>query len=75
MKTEKPTNIVIKEMERERDTFIRKTTPYRRINRAVKKLQKLEKIENIISDWKENPEWDMEMHDTLEEIIKVLEQE
>lgn len=38
-------------------------------------LEKLEKIEQIVSDWKESLERDIEMHDTLEEIIKVLEQE
>ena len=34
---------------------------------------KLDKIRQIVSDWKESVEWDIEMHDTLEEITKVLE--
>lgn len=37
--------------------------------------ERLERIEQIISDWKESAEWDIEMYDTLEEITKVLEQE
>lgn len=41
----------------------------------VTELEKLDKIEQIVGDWKESVEWDIEMHDTLEEITKVLEQE
>lgn len=37
--------------------------------------EKLERIEQIVSEWKESAEWDIEMHDTLEKIIKILEQE
>ena len=42
---------------------------------AIKSMDKLERIEQIVNDWKESTEWDIEMHDTLEEITKVLEQE
>lgn len=37
--------------------------------------KKLERIKQIVNEWKENVEWDIEMHDTLEKITKVLEQE
>ena len=42
---------------------------------ATKSMDKLEQIEQIINDWKESVEWDIEMHDTLEKITNVLEQE
>ena len=37
--------------------------------------ERLERIKQIVSDWKESLERDIEMCDTLEEITKVLEQE
>lgn len=36
---------------------------------------KIQKINQIISEWKESVEWDIEMYDTLEKITKVLEKE
>ena len=36
---------------------------------------KIQKINQIISEWKERVEWDIEMYDTLEKITKVLEKE
>lgn len=36
-------------MKHHRDSFMKKSTPYRQLNRAIKQLEKLEKIEQIIN--------------------------
>ena len=47
----KSISIIIHEMECHRDNFLKKSTPYRQLNRAIKQLEKLERIEQIIKDY------------------------
>ena len=41
---------VIQEMKRHRDDFMKKSTPYRQLNRAIKQLNKLEEIEKMVDN-------------------------
>lgn len=45
----KSISTIIQEMKHHRDSFMKKSTPYRQLNRAIKQLEKLEEIEQIIN--------------------------
>jgi len=45
----KSISAIIQEMKHHRNSFMKKSTPYRQLNRAIKQLEKLEKIEQIIN--------------------------
>lgn len=42
---------VIQEMKHHRKDFMKKSTPYRQLTRAIKQLEKLKKIEQIVNSW------------------------
>lgn len=45
----KSISAIIQEMKHHRNSFMKKSTPYRQLNRAIKQLEKLEKIEQIVN--------------------------
>ena len=47
---DKSISTIIQEMKHHRNSFMKKSTPYRQLNRAIKQLEKLEKIEQIVKD-------------------------
>ena len=67
---EKPTNTVIKEMEKHCDAYLKNSTPWRQVNRAIKKLQKLEKIEQIVNEWNNNASHSFEDMCKINTILK-----
>lgn len=64
---------VLHEMRQHRNSFMKKSTPYRQLNRAVKQLEKLEEIEQIVNEWNNDTEKDLEAVTAMECIIQVLE--
>lgn len=40
-------------MKHHRNAFMKKSTPYRQLNRAIKQLEKLENIEKIITKYQD----------------------
>ncbi len=74
----KSISAIIQEMKHHRNSFMKKSTPYRQLNRAIKQLEKLEKIEQIVSEWNDDVPWVTSknvMQSTLLSIIEVLEDE
>lgn len=45
----KSISTIIQEMKHHRNSFMKKSTPYRQLNRAIKQLEKLEEIEQIVN--------------------------
>ncbi|MBP5773760.1 MAG: hypothetical protein J6W35_06790 [Eubacterium sp.] len=50
---DKSISTVIQEMKHHRNAFMKKSTPYRQLNRAIKQLEKLENIEKIITKYQD----------------------
>ncbi len=70
---DKSISTVIQEMKHHRNSFMKKSTPYRQLNRAIKQLEKLEKIEQIV-----NSRDGFYLYDNLppfQQIREVLEQD
>lgn len=68
----KSIHIVIQEMKQHRNSFMKKSTPYRQLNRAIKQLERLEQIEQIAKEYDGSTP---SMIKQFSEIQKVLEQE
>lgn len=64
---------VLHELRQHRNSFMKKSTPYRQLNRAVKQLEKLEEIEEIVKDWNIDTEKDLEAVTAMECITQILE--
>lgn len=69
---DKSISIVIQEMKHHRNAFMKKSTPYRQLNRAIKQLEKLEKIEQIMN---KESEGYIQNNPCLRKIREVLEEE
>jgi arsenate reductase-like glutaredoxin family protein len=64
---------VLHEMRQFRNSFMKKSPSYRQLNRAVKQLEKLEEIEQIVKDWNNDTEKDLEAVTAMECISQILE--
>ena len=69
---DKSISTVIQEMKQHRNSFMKKSTPYRQLNRAIKQLEKLEKIEQILN---KESEGYIQNNPCLRKIREVLEDE
>ena len=74
----KSVSTIIQEMKRHRKDFMKRSTPYRQLSRAIKQLEKLEDIEQIIKDYglSETDLTNDDLSDFEKDILReVLEQE
>ena len=61
---------IIQEMKHHRNSFMKKSTPYRQLNRAIKQLEKLEKIEQIVNAPIMNNQADYIRVQTIREVLE-----
>lgn len=66
----KSISAIIQEMKHHRNSFMKKSTPYRQLNRAIKQLEKLEKIEQIVNAPIMNNQADYIRVQTIKEVLE-----
>ena len=66
----KSISAIIQEMKHHRNSFMKKSTPYRQLNRAIKQLEKLEKIEQIVNAPIMNNQADYIRVQTIREVLE-----